>query len=101
MSKLGPIALLATLVTFSLVPAAVHAEEPAAATATAPVSVSAGRMIYGGNGQRIAPAYRVTSDGTVQVILSGKLVNIPASTLSEVNGKVSTTLTKSELLRAR
>lgn len=106
MSKLAPIALLATLVTFSLAPAAVYAAETSqtvraeAEAASAPVSVNAGRMIYGSNGQRIAAAYRVTSDGTVQVILNGKLVNIPAATLSEANGKVSTTLTKTELSHA-
>ncbi len=94
MSKIATFALLATLATFTLVPAAVYAE-------AAPASVEAGRMIYASNGQRIAPAYRVTSDGTVQVIINGKLVNIPGSTISEANGKVQTTLTKSELSRAR
>lgn len=103
MSKL---AIAATLAALSLAPAAQAAESSqtvraATDAAAAPVSVSAGRMIYGGNGQRIAAAYRVTSDGTVQIILNGKLVNIPASTLSEANGKVSTTLTKAELGRLR
>lgn len=103
MSKL---AVAATLAALSLVPTAQAAESSqtvraATDAAAAPVSVSAGRMIYGGNGQRIAAAYRVTADGTVQVILNGKLVNIPASTLSEANGKVSTTLTKAELGRLR
>ncbi len=99
-------AIAATLAALSLVPAAQAAESSqsvsaAAEAAASPVSVSAGRMIYGSNGQRIAAAYRVTANGTVQVILNGKLVNIPASTLSEANGKVSTTLTKAELARAR
>ena len=103
MSKL---AIAATLAALSLVPAAQAAESSqtvraATDAAAAPVSVSAGRMIYGSNGQRIAAAYRVTADGTVQVILNGKLVNIPASTLSEADGKVSTTLTKAELGRLR
>lgn len=107
MSKLAPLALVATLATFTVLPAAVNAAESsqsvrAVTDAGAPqASISAGRMIYGANGQRIAPAYRVTAEGTVQVILNGKLVNIPASTLSESNGKVTTTLTKAELSRAR
>jgi hypothetical protein len=103
--KLAPIALAATLVTFSLAPAAVYAAETSqsvqAAAEASPVAVNAGKMIYGPNGQRIAPAYRVTSEGTVQVILNGKLVNIPASTLSDANGKVTTSLTKKELTSAR
>lgn len=103
MSKL---AIAATLAALSLVPAAQAAESSqtvraATDASAAPVAVSVGRMIYGGNGQRIAPAYRVTSEGTVQVILNGKLVNIPASSLSEANGKVATTLTKAELSRLR
>lgn len=105
MSKLA--IALAALATVSFVPAASAAESSqtvraaTADAAAAPVAVSAGKMIYGGNGQRIAPAYRVTADGTVQVILNGKLVNIPASTLSDAEGKVSTTLTKAELSRLR
>lgn len=103
MSKFAIAAVLAAL---SLAPAAQAAESSqsvrAATDATAaPVAVSAGKMIYGGNGQRIAPAYRVTADGTVQVILNGKLVNIPASTLSDANGKIATSLTKAELGRLR
>lgn len=107
MSKFVPIALLATLATFSVAPAAVQAAEASqsvsagAQVAAAAPSINAGRMIYGSNGQRIAPAYRVTSQGVVQVILNGKLVNIPASSLTEVDGKVQTSLTKADLNRAR
>ncbi|MFA7587747.1 MAG: hypothetical protein WCY11_16380 [Novosphingobium sp.] len=106
MNKFVPFALLATLATFSVAPVAAYAESSQSVRAAtdevaAPVKVNAGKMIYGGNGQRIAAVYRVAQDGTVQVILEGKLVNIPASTLSEVNGKVATSLTKQELIRAR
>lgn len=105
MNKLAPIALAATLASLSLAPAAASATESSqsvqAPVEAAQVSVNAGRMIYGANGQRIAPAYRVTSDGTVQVILNGKLVNVPSSTLSEVNGKVTTSLSKKDLSSAR
>ena len=105
MNKLAPIALAATLVTFTVAPAAVYAAETSqsvqAAAEAVPVEVNAGKMIYGPNGRRIAPAYRVTSEGTVQVILNGKLVNIPSASLSEVNGKVTTSLTKKDLSSAR
>lgn len=105
MNKFASVALVATLVTFSVAPAAVYAAETSQtvreATEAQPVSVRAGNMIYGGNGQRLAAAYRVTSEGTVQVILNGKLVNIPSNTLSLVNGKVTTSLTKADLSKAR
>lgn len=104
MKKFAPIALAATLVSFALAPAVYAAESSQsvqAAAETTAVSVNAGKMIYGPDGKRIAAAYRVTSEGTVQVILNGKLVNIPAATLSEVDGKVTTSLTKKELNSAR
>lgn len=104
MNKLASLALGAALITVAVAPAAYAAESSQsvqAAVEATPVSVNAGKMIYGPNGQRIAPAYRVTSEGTVQVILNGKLVNIPAASLSEVNGKVTTSLSKKDLSSAR
>lgn len=107
MNKFTPIALLATLATFAVAPAAVYAAESSQTVraetdaAAAPVQVNAGKMLYGANGQRIAAVYRVTQDGNVQVILNGKLVTVPGASLSEVNGKVTTSLTKQDLSRAR
>lgn len=101
MNKLS-IALIASL---AFAPAALAAGSSesvrAPVEAGASVSVKAGKMIYGANGGRIAPAYRVGADGSVQVILDGKLVRIPASTLSQANGKIVTTLTKAALSRSR
>jgi hypothetical protein len=93
MNKFVPLALLATVTLFAAAPATLHAE-------TAAVAVTAGKTLYGPNGGRIASVYRVAADGRVQIILDGKLINVPAASLSEVEGKVTTTLTKSELLRS-
>lgn len=107
MNKFAPLAFAATLATFALLPVAVHATEAsqtvkAAVEATAPAaSVTAGKMIYGANGQRIAAIYRVTDSGLVQVILDGKLVTVPNATISEANGKIVTSKTKSELVRGK
>jgi hypothetical protein len=105
MNKFAPLAFVATLALFSLAPAALHAEpvqsvRAATEAAAAPVSAVAGNMLYGANGGRVAAVYRVSADGRVQVILDGKLITVPASTLSQVNGKVTTSLTKAELLRS-
>ena len=105
MKKFAPIALLATLGTFAIAPAAFAADSDpsvsvAASAQTAKANVRAGKMIYGANGQRIGAAYRVTQNGTVQVILNSKLVSIPADTLSEVDGKLTTSLTKAELTKS-
>jgi len=92
MTKFAPLAFLATLATFSLVPVA-HAED------AAPLKISEGKMVYGVNGQRLAPVYRVNSDGSVQLILEGRLVTLPATGLSEVNGKLTAPESKADLLR--
>jgi hypothetical protein len=74
--------------------ATVRAEAPAA------VQVTAGKMLYSG-GNRLAAIYRISNDGSPQVILDGKLVTIPASTLSDVGGKVTTSLSKKDLSKAQ
>jgi hypothetical protein len=55
-------------------------------------------MVVAANGARLAPVYRVGPDGSAQIILEGKLVTIPATTLSMSGGKLTTSLTKSEVL---
>ena len=93
MNKYVPIALLATVSLFAAAPAALHAE-------TAAVAVTVGKTLYGPTGNRIASVYRVATDGRVQIILDGKLITVPSASISEVEGKVTTSLTKSELLRS-
>ncbi len=107
MNKFAPLALAATILTFSLFPIAVHAAEPlqpahtaAQDTGTPAVAVSAGKLIYDAKGRLIAPVYRVADGGLVQVIVEDQLVSIPAQTLSESQGKVVTSLTKADLLKA-
>jgi hypothetical protein len=55
-------------------------------------------MLVAANGARLAPVYRVGPDGAAQIILDGKLVTIPATTLSMSDGRLVTSLTKSEIL---
>jgi hypothetical protein len=95
MKKLAILALVA-----AAAPVAAFAADDSStvrAEAAAPVQVSAGKMLYASNGYRLAPVYRVNAEGNPQVILDGKLVTIPASTLSDVNGKVTTSLSKKDI----
>ena len=57
---------------------------------------SPGKMLVGANGARLGAVYRVTSDGSPQLIVNGKMVTVPASTLSMVDGELKTSLSKSE-----
>lgn len=99
------IAVLAALATIALAPAAYASESSQsvrAATETAgSVQVDTGKMLYSSTGHRIASVYRVTSEGNPQVILDGRLITVPASTLSEVDGKLTTSLSKRDLARSK
>ena len=83
MKKIAFLGVLAALVSAPL----------AAQTAT----IVAGKPLYANDGKRIGIVYRVTSDGTVQLILDGKLVSIPAASITSANGKFQTSLTKKDL----
>jgi len=106
MKKFAPLAALATVATLAVVPTAVFAETTQSVRevteeAAAPVEVNTGKMLYAANGYRIAPIYRVTPEGNPQVIMNGRLVTVPASTLSDVGGKVTTSLSKKEVASAK
>ena len=64
----------------------------------APVSAVKGSMLISANGSRLAQVYRVGADGSAQIIIDGKLVTVPAASLSMSGGKLTTSLTKSEVL---
>jgi hypothetical protein len=66
--------------------------------AQAPVSPVKGSMLVAANGARLAPVYRVGADGSAQIILEGKMVTIPAAKLSMASGRLTTSLSKSEVL---
>ena len=70
-------------------------EAPAAAVA------EKGKMLIAANGSRLGAVYRVGPDGSAQIIIDGKLVTVPANTISITNGKLTTSLTKSEVLALR
>ena len=85
-------ALLAAFATFAMLPVVAQAEG---------VKAVEGKMIYSANGKRVGPVYHVKSNGSVELILDGALVTIPATDLSEVNGKLTVAAAKSDLLKAK
>jgi hypothetical protein len=79
---------------------------PAAAQGTSDAPAAAavaekGKMLIAANGSRLGAVYRVGPDGSAQIIIDGKLVTVPANTISITNGKLTTSLTKSEVLALR
>jgi hypothetical protein len=67
----------------------------AAAQEGAPVA-ERGKMLYSSTGTRLGAVYRVGADGSAQLILDGKMVTVPANTLSVVDGKLTTSLSKKD-----
>jgi hypothetical protein len=57
-----------------------------------------GKMLVASDGARLGAVYRVGADGSAQVIIDGKMVTVPASTLSVTDGKLTTNLSKSQVL---
>ena len=82
----------------SVVACALISFSAVAADQTAAVAPSKGQMLLAANGSRLGAVYRVSADGGVQMIIGGKMVTVPASTLSSVDGKLTTSLSKSEVL---
>jgi hypothetical protein len=56
-----------------------------------------GTMLVSTDGSRLGAVYRVVADSSAQLIFNGKLVTVPASTLSRVDGRLTTSLKKSEV----
>jgi hypothetical protein len=84
-----------------VLPAAAEAQSDASAAPAATAVAEKGKMLTAANGARLGSVYRVNPDGSAQIIIDGKLVTVPANTLSIANGKLMTSLTKSEVLAIR
>jgi hypothetical protein len=74
---------------------------PAVAQNTAPAAIATGKTLYDGGGRKVGAIYRVTAEGNPQVILNGMLVTVPSSTISDANGKITTSLSRADLGRMR
>lgn len=63
-----------------------------------PTVAEQGKMLYTSAGARLVPVYRVTANGSAQIIFEGKMVTIPVATLSDNAGRLVTSLSKNEIL---
>lgn len=97
MKKYGLFLLAAVAV---VTPAMAQDQAPAEQAATANIA-SRGKMLVDAKGTRLAPVYRVNDDGSVAIIFEGSVVSIPGNTLSIVNGKLTTSLKKAEVIALR
>jgi len=86
MRKLSSLILAATALSFT-------------ASAASAAEVERNDRLYDATGSSVAKVNRVTESGDVLVIYKGKVRRIDASTLSENEGKLMTSLTKTEIRR--
>jgi len=79
--------------------AAVITSVPVMAQDAAPAAAVAakGEMLYGSNGSRLGAVYKVDAAGAVQLIFEGRMLTIPAKTLSKTDSKLTTSMSKSDL----
>ena len=75
-------------------------EAAAAAVSFEPAQARKGAMIYS-NGKRIGQIIGVRPNGDAQIVINGKAHLVPAETLHEEDGKLVTSLSRSEVVRNR
>ncbi len=85
------------LVVLCILGMAVAQAEESSQAASLSTPAAQGTMLYSQDGHRLGAVYKVGEDGSARLILEGKVVTIPADSLSDVGGKLTTTLTKSQV----
>ena len=70
----------------------------AATAQSALEKVLVGKLLYDAEGKKLAPIYKLDPSGSPQILLDGKAITVPMSSLTEVDGKFTTKLTKRELM---
>jgi hypothetical protein len=68
-----------------------------AAATPALAEVKSGATLFDVDGHRLGKIDRVLEDGTVRTIVGTKMVRIPGSTVKDVDGKATTTMTKAQV----
>jgi hypothetical protein len=92
------LALLAATTPALAIETAAPPAEAATALERAPKE---GEVLRDAGGRQIGKVYKVQASGGVLAIVNRETVRIPASTLSIVDGKLVTTLTKGEALKQK
>lgn len=94
-------AFFATAAASMLISPVAFAQAQAPAAAAVSIKANTGKMLFSTDGKRIGAVYRVTADGSPQVILNSRLVTVPVATISEVDGKLTTSISKRDLIKSK
>jgi len=82
----------------SLLVAAPALAQTAAATTSSHAAARAGQMLTDVDGRRLAPVDQVDGDGSAEILIDGHVATIPATTLSVVNGHLTTSMKKTQII---
>ncbi len=93
MKKFGLILALAVVLPVS---ALVSVNTAVAQDALAKAMV--GKLLYDGEGKKLAAIYKLDPNGSPQILLEGKMVTVPLATLKKDEDKFTTSLTKKDLM---
>jgi hypothetical protein len=93
------LALIAATTSPALAEEALTAEAatPVSAAPASSVVAARGQLVVAANGARLGRVSRLADDGSPQLIVEGKLVTVPLSTLSLVDGRLVSTLSPGEI----
>ncbi len=86
---------------FALLISAFVAVPASAQDGASPPAATAGRLLHDANGRLLGPIYKVTPAGSSQVVMDDRLLTIPAASLTVVDGRLTTSLTKRDILKSR
>jgi hypothetical protein len=74
------------------------AAETAPAPAPSAVVATKGKVLIDSKGSRLGSVIDTLQDGSAQILLDGRMITVPVSTLSIVDGKLTTSLKKADVL---
>ncbi len=89
-------AAAALAVAAAMIAAPAVARKTPLAAGAATVQIKRGAMLYSSDGHRVANINSVVA-GNAEIIFDGRIITVPSSTLSVVNGKLTTSLSKNEI----
>ena len=61
------------------------------------VHAAAGMPLYSADGRSLGSIYKVLADGSVKLIIDGRMVTVAAASLRQDHGAITTSLTRSEV----
>ena len=87
--------------TSTVATAAVPAFSEVEANASTEAVAQVGKALFSADGRRLGSIYKVTADGSAQLLLDSRMYVVPASSLSLDDRKIVTSLSKKDIIDLR